>query len=459
MILSQRINLEQKQTLIMTPRLQQAIQLLQFSTFELNQYVENELKTNPILDREEESEISAEGSVEGLDANLWAEYLENNRYSALGNKIDYNYQEVNYENFVTLKPNLTEYLLAQFNLLTNDSEKVKIAEYLICSLDEKGFLSISPELASESLKVDLVQVREVLQMIQGLDPIGIGAKDLVESLILQSRYHFGEQALLEKIIQDYLIDLSENRIKQIAVQLSTSPIQVQKAADLIKTLNPRPAAKFFDRQDIKFLEPDVFIEKVEGEYVVMMNDQSIPRLRINSYYQKVLRDIEAGQEAKEFLEKKLNSALWLIKSIEQRRMTIYRIVETVVKMQRAFLDHGLKHLQPMTLNEIAEQVGVHESTVSRATANKYVQTPYGIFELKFFFNSGITKKNGEGLASVSVQKIIKEIVQKEAADKPLSDQKIAEEIQKKGYSISRRTVAKYRDELGIPASNKRKRYE
>lgn len=459
MFLSQRINLEQKQTLIMTPRLQQAIKLLQFSTFELNQYIENELNTNPILDREEAgSEVSTE-AVEGLDANLWAEYLENNRYSALGNKIDYNYQEINYENFITSKPSLTEYLLTQFNLLTNDFERLKIGEYLIYSLDEKGFLSISPELASESLGIELAQVKEVLQMIQSLDPIGIGAQNLVESLIIQSKFHFGEQTLIEKIIQDHLIDLSENRIKQIAVQLSTSPIQVQKAADLIKTLNPRPAAKFFDHQGIKFLEPDIFIEKVDGEYIVVMNDQNTPRLRINAYYEKVLKDIEAGKEAKEFLEKKLNSALWLIKSIEQRRMTIYRIVETLVKKQRAFLDHGLKHLQPMTLHEIAEEIEVHESTVSRATANKYAQTPYGIFELKFFFNSGITKKNGEGLASVSVQKIIQELVEKEPQDKPLSDQKIAEKIQERGYSISRRTVAKYRDELGIPASNKRRRYE
>ncbi len=461
MMLSQRISIEQKQTLIMTPRLQQAIQLLQFSTLELSQYIEDELKSNPILEVDEES--SPEDKCETTDEkdnNLWEEYLENSRYSSdMRPEIDYNVTETNYENFVAIKPCLTEFVLSQFNLLTNDREELEIGEYLIGSLDEQGFLSITPERASQLLEVSIVKVMKVIKMVQSLEPVGIGARNLIESLIIQSKYHYGDLPLVEEIIYNHLEELSENHIKQIASKLKVTPGEIQQVADIIKTLNPRPAALFTSDQETKYLEPDVFIQKVGDEYVVIMNDQTVPRLRINAYYQKIMANMQNGEEAREFLEKKLNSALWLIKSIEQRRMTIYRIVETMVELQKPFLDKGIKHLQPMTLNEVAERIGVHESTVSRATANKYVQTPYGIYELKFFFNSGISSNDGEGIASVGVKEIIQELIRGEDAIKPLSDQKIAEIIEERGFSISRRTVAKYRDELEIPASSKRRRYE
>lgn len=458
MMLSQRIALEQKQTLIMTPRLQQAIQLLQFSTFELTQFLEEELKSNPIL--EAELEEPKEEKIDFEEENVWEEYLANTDYSFnLERGIDRDVEAVNYENFITTQPTLEEHLQSQFTLLTSDQVELEIGEYVIGSLDGKGFLSIPLDVISQSIQVELPKLMKILKMIQTLDPIGVGARDLKESLILQSRYYYGDLPLVEAIIHNHLEDLGENRLKNIARDLKVPVNDVQQVADLIKTLNPRPAANFSTACETKFLEPDVFIQKVGEEYVVVMNDQATPHLRINSYYQQILRSFESGEEAKEFLEKKLNSALWLIKSIEQRRMTIYRIVETLVEMQQPFLEKGIKHLQPMTLNEVAEKIEVHESTVSRATANKYVQTPHGIFELKFFFNSGISSSGGDGLASVSVKEIIQELIQAENPTKPVSDQKISEMIQEQGYCISRRTVAKYRDELGIPSSSKRRRYE
>lgn len=456
-MLSQRITIEQKQTLIMTPRLQQAIQLLQLSSIELSQFMEEELKSNPILEAEIEQ---PEEKIEMEEENIWDDYLANTDYAFNQERgMERSQDEVNYENFISAQPNLTEYLLSQFTLLTNDKEELVIGEYLIGCLDERGFLGVTPDEVSETLEVDPIKVMQVLQKVQCMEPVGIGAQNLVESLIIQSKYHYGNAPLVEAIIQNHLEELGDNRIKQIAAKLKVTPTEVQQAADLIKRLNPRPAAGYATDCEARYIEPDVYIQKVGEDYVVVMNDLAIPRLRINSYYQKILKSFESGEEAREYLEKKLNSALWLIKSIEQRRMTIYRIVETIVEMQRPFLDHGIKYLQPMTLNEVAERIEVHESTVSRATANKYVQTPRGIFELKFFFNSGIASDAGDGLASVGVKEIIQELIKGEDQCHPLSDQQIAEMIESRGYTISRRTVAKYRDELGMPSSSKRRRFE
>lgn len=458
-MLSQRITIEQKQTLIMTPRLQQAIQLLQYSTMELSQFIDEELKSNPILDAELEEPRTEKLDVE--EANVWEDYLATKDF---GPTFERGHEEraiddINYENFVSAQPTLSEHLLAQFDLLVRDQTSLAIGEYLIGNLDERGFLSITPEMAADALEANLSKVHEVLNIIQTLDPVGVGACNLVESLLIQSRALYGEKPLIEEIIEHHLVDLGENRIKQIAAKLKITPLEVQKAADLIKSLNPRPAASFSTGQETRYLEPDVFIQKVGADYVIVMNDQALPRLRINAYYQRILKNFQSGEEAREYLEKKFNSALWLIRSIEQRRMTIYRIVEAIVEMQRPFLDLGLKYLQPLTLNQVAERIEVHESTVSRATANKYVQTPHGIFELKFFFNSGIASDEGEGLASVGVQRIIKELITAEDSTKPLSDQQITEMIAEQGYTISRRTVAKYRDELGIPSSSKRRRFK
>lgn len=455
-MLSQRITLEQKQTLIMTPRLQQAIQLLQLSSLELSQFMEEELKSNPILEAEAEER---EEKIDMEEENIWDDYLANTDYAFHQERgMERSQEDMNYESVISAQPTLQEYLLSQFTLLTNDQDELAVGEYLIGSLDERGFLSVTLEEVSEIMDVNLSTVFRTMQMIQSLEPVGIGARNLIESLLIQSKFHYGDAPLLEQIISHHLEDLGENRIKRIAARLKVTPTEIQRAFDLIKRLNPRPAAGYTGQPEARYIEPDVFIQKVGDDYVVVMNDTATPRLRINSYYQKILKSFDSGEEAREYLEKKLNSAIWLIKSIEQRRMTIYRIVETIVEMQRPFLDRGIKYLQPMTLNEVAEQIEVHESTVSRATANKYVQTPRGIFELKFFFNSGISGEYGDGLASVSVKEIIQELIKEEDSCHPWSDQQIGEMIEARGYTISRRTVAKYRDELGIPSSSKRRRF-
>ncbi|MCK4257826.1 MAG: RNA polymerase factor sigma-54 [Halanaerobiales bacterium] len=458
MFLSQRISLEQKQTLIMTPQLQQAIQLLQYSALELGEYIEEELKSNPVL--ETSIEESKEEKFQTEENNFWDNYIKKSDLSFDSeNKIDSDLKDYNYENFVTAQPTLSEHLLLQFNLTINNPNELEIGEFLIGCLDANGFLSIPIDEMAQSLNVTNLDILKILEIIQTLDPIGVAARDLKESLMIQSKFYYGEMPLVEKIIQNHLDELGRNKIKEIAHKLKVQPQEIQKATDLIKTLNPRPAMNFSTGCETKYLKPDVFIQKVEEDYVVIMNDNTVPRLKINSYYRSILKKFKSGEETREFLEKKLNSALWLIKSIEQRRMTIYRIVETLIELQRPFLDCGIKHLQPMVLSEVAEKIDVHESTVSRATTNKYVQTPQGIFELKFFFNSGISGTSGDGLSSVSVKKIINDLIKEEDSTKPLSDQKISELIGKRGYTISRRTVAKYRDELRIPSSSKRRRYE
>lgn len=280
----------------------------------------------------------------------------------------------------------------------------------------------------------------------------------MECLLLQADALNIQNNLLRKIIENHLHDLGAGRQQKIAKELEVSVREIQKAADILKTLDPKPGRRFGSNHDVRYVVPDVSVEKVDDQYVVLVNDTSTPRLGINPAYRRVLYGMNDDEETKKFVENKLNSASWLIKSIEQRRITLYKVANCLVELQRDFLDHGIRHLKPLNLKQVADIVGLHESTISRATSNKYMQTPQGVFEMKFFFTSGVDAVTGTMVSSQSVKKQIRGLFDGEDAKKPLSDQRIADILLGKGINISRRTVAKYRDEMGVPAACKRRRY-
>lgn len=454
------LHLEQTQKLIMTPELRQAIVILQLSTLELADYIQQELEENPILElREDPENLVLEGGEEVDDFDFdWTEYFADG--SDLGYvRVPYEKKEGHLqENYPAADgQSLHDYLLLQLKLALKDSLELTIGSFLIGNIDQNGYLKISLKEAASCLKVHPGQVWRVLEIIQRFDPPGVGARDLVECLLLQLRQYRDIPAGTEKIIRHFLADVAEGRLAKIARQLGLSLSEVQTAVDFIRKLDPKPGRTFGSHRDVRYVIPDVIVERVGSDYVVLINDIAAPRLGINPHYQALLRQEACDSQTRKFIEDKLNAAAWIIRSVEQRRLTLYRVVSCIVEEQREFLERGIKYLKPLTMRQVAERVGLHESTVSRATANKYVQTPQGLFELKFFFTSGVAKRDGVAAAE-SIKKLIAEAVTREDPSSPLTDQQLTHLLQQQGIQISRRTVAKYRDELGIPAASKRKRY-
>ena len=459
MRLTQDLALEQKQQLIMTPKLQQAIKLLQLSTVELKQSLEEELLANPVLElqqtaADDKEELPDSNGEEDLE---WEEYFANSNYSYQSSN-DKQKQEVNFEDFGARPENLEEHLNHQLQLLISSPQEEKIGEYIIGNLNDKGFLELGVEEIARDLSLSLEKVNSVLSLVQSLDPLGIAAPDLKSSLLMQLKALNTDTLLAEKIISNHFHDLGQHRIKELAEELGVSRGEIQQALDLIMTLNPYPAANFNSQKEgVKFLKPDLIVQEIEGKFYILTNDFG-PRLRINAYYRKLLRNMD-HQQAQQYLKERLDSALWLIRAIEQRRLTIYRTMEAIIDFQRSFFSRGIKYLRPLTMQQVAEQIGVHESTVSRATTNKYVQTAHGLFELKFFFASGIHRHQGQDLAATSIKKMIEDLIKREDKASPLSDQKIVERLAQEGIRLSRRTVAKYRQQLSIPSSTRRRRYD
>lgn len=452
---------EQSQKLIMTPELRQAIAILQLATVELNQYVDQEMLENPVLelkehDNDEELQQDYSSEKEETDTD-WQEYFQDKSDLGLpltGNSIENNRFENNYAG----DPGLHEHLLLQLTLQRLSPKEQKIGEFIIGNIDEKGYLQCTDAEVAERYHVDRKVVEKVVHLIQSFDPAGVGARNLPECLQIQAEQLGIYSGLLGQIIHNHLNDLADSGINKVARALKVSAQEVQRAADLLKTLDPKPGRRFDSINENRYIVPDIVIERVHGDYIILVNDSATPRLRINNSYRQIICDKGYDSDTRKFVEGKLNSASWLIKSIEQRRLTLYKVAQALVKYQKEFLDSGIKHLKPLTMAQLAAETGLHESTISRAAANKYIQTPQGVFEIKYFFGSGLNKDTGSAASSTSIKKIIKEMVQNEDAKKPLSDPKIADILNQKGINISRRTVAKYRDEMGIFPSSKRKRY-
>lgn len=454
MKLSYNLNLEQTQKLILTPELRQAIQLLQYNSLELNEYLTKELQENPMLEMER-----ATGDFESvtIDTNEpefdWKDFAEKYDDISYRQQIDKNHENKNIEAYISYDPTLREHLMSQLSVLKIGDLDRKIAEYLINNIDDNGYMTMATEEIAEQINISVEKVEKVLELVQTFEPTGVGARNLKECLLLQ----VGEMSneIIINLIENHLEDIANNRILKISKEYNLSPQAVQNAFDFIRTLEPKPGRMFKGNSDIRYIIPDATIQFVDGEYIIIVNDYTGPRLKINNFYRSILKD---GGDSKttEFLQDKFNSAMWIIRSIEQRRQTIYKVVESILKFQYNFFEKGEKALVPLTLKDVADDIGMHESTISRATNGKYVQTPRGLYELKYFFSAGLSSVQGD-VSSVSVKSMIKDIIEKENSKKPLSDQQISNLLKEKGTKISRRTVAKYREEMNIPASNLRKR--
>ncbi len=462
------LNLEQTQKLIMTPELRQAITVLQLSAAELVQYIENAMLENPLLEVPEEldtegNEISERSRTDDFTSD-WCDYLSESGH--FDRTLDRAWAEqddgehANFEHFVAQAPSLHEYLTLQLHLAISDPLLRKIGEFLIGNINDQGYLQISLEEVQKMCGFPLATIERVLHVIQTFDPPGVGGRDLPECLLIQLEQRSQRTAVIEKLVRFFLCDLANGKLQKIATALGVTVQEVQMMADLIKSLDPKPGRNLSRTGDARYIIPDVVVEKGDGEYVVIVNDISVPRLIINKTYQTFLKQKENCDPATaQFIENKLKSAIWLIRSIEQRHLTLYRVVQCIVDHQKEFLDHGVKYLKPLTLRQIASVSGLHESTVSRTIANKYIQTPQGVFELKFFFNSGVANVlDGKMVAAESIKRMLKELVEEEDPRKPLSDQQLCELLQAKGINIARRTVAKYRQESGIPPVRQRKRF-
>jgi RNA polymerase sigma-54 factor len=363
-----------------------------------------------------------------------------------------------YEKVPVTRTSLAEHLISQLHLLELPAEDVELGEFIIGSLDERGYLATAlPEIA-ESTGRDLEHVAHVLAVVQGLEPAGVGARDLRECLLLQLAARRQEGTLAWRIVDEHFDRLVNNKKAEIARALHTSPEAVQEATDALSQLSPKPGLEITTDEE-RYVVPDLIVERVGEEYVVLLNDRNVPRLRINAAYESVLRGTRRGgrDATRDYIQSKLNSARWLIQTIEQRRRTMTKVMNCIIHEQREFFDRGIQHLRPLTLQQVARQIEMHESTVSRVTTNKYVQTPRGVFELKFFFSSGISTQDGEDVSSKTAREAIRQFIEEEDKRDPLSDQKIAELLHAKGMNIARRTVAKYREQLSILPARFRRR--
>lgn len=470
MEIKQQLRLSQQ--LVMTPQLQQAIKLLQMSRVELSEMVAAELLENPILvdqlegrDQREVTQPEAPSATDTAarkDEIDWERYLESHAAQApLSGGIRRGDDDMpGVDQTLSREGGLTEHLLWQVRMADFVEDELQFVALVIGNLNDDGYLKIEgaepsevvPRLAAEA-EIHPEDAEEVLKMMQRLDPLGVGSRDLAECLHVQAEVH-GMDELVLRVIDDHLGDLERRKYNQVAKTLAVPVEEVYDIAQVIAELEPRPG-RHFASEEPRYITPDVYVTKVGDEYFVQANDDGMPKLKISGFYRSAMAD---SPSAKEYIQTKLRSAQWLIRSIDQRRKTIVKVTECIVDKQRDFFDKGIEHLKPMILRDVAEAVGMHESTISRVTSNKYVHTPRGIFELKYFFNSAIKRGNAEDIASESVKQAIKKIVAEEDPKKPYSDQKLVEILKGQDIHIARRTVAKYREMLGILSSSKRKKY-
>jgi RNA polymerase sigma-54 factor len=470
------LHLTQKPALIMTQRLQQALKLLQVPTLELQQILKQEIMQNPMLEEVDEvtesEDIAKEDSPEEKDNAEaeepaeddpidWSEYMQDgvlDRAYVPASETSVEFLE----KVPVTRTTLAESLMEQIHFLDLSPPDQKIAEFLIGSLDDRGWLVTSLEDVAQGTGRTVEDCEKVLKVIQALEPVGVGARDLRECLLIQLEARGDQDTLAWRLIHDQFDNLVNRRFPEIARQLKCTVEEVQAAADSIATLNPRPGLQV-SAEDPKYVVPDLLVDRVDEEYVVMLNDRNVPRLRISSAYESVLREkkkpeknSDAGK-TREYIQGKLNSARWLIQTIEQRRRTMIKVMNCIIREQREFFDKGIAFLRPLTLQQVARQIDMHESTVSRVCSGKYVQTPRGVFELKYFFSSGLETEDGEDVSARTAKDIIRTLIEEEDKKEPLSDQRIAELLHEKGLRIARRTVAKYREQLNILPARFRRR--
>ncbi len=475
MALELRQQLKLTQQLIMTPQLQMAIKLLQLSRLELMDTIRQELEENPALEELQDApgddrllepaepvvedaattkEVTIEEKIH--DDIDWSNYLD--EYNTPG-RVNYegeSREAPKYDAFIARKETLNDHLLWQLLMTSPSLEEENIGSLIVGNLNQDGYLDVSTEEIARIAGAETAKVEEVLALIQTFDPVGVAARDLSECLMIQARHLKIDDPLVTDIIRHHLGNLEKRNYKAIVRALKVGMDDIVAAVNVVKSLEPRPGREYSDDTP-QYITPDIYVYKMDNDLVIVLNDDGMPKLRVNPFYKKSIGTKErVSGEAESYIQDKLRSAAWLIKSIHQRQKTIYKVMESILQYQRDFFEKGIAHLKPMVLRDVAQDIGMHESTISRVTTNKYAYTPQGIFELKYFFNSSIKRDHGGAIASVSVQEKIKQIIAGEDPHKPFSDDKIAKLLKESHIDIARRTVAKYREMLNLLPSSRRK---
>ena len=474
---------EQKQKLTMTPKLQQAIKLLQLSRMELISEVRQEFQENPMLEKArdpyeaesmyrqdhgiEESEPDDttdevqgdEGDMDNID---WEEYVDkySSRPMPTNHYKGYSTSDLpGYEQTLESSHSLIEDLTRQIRLSALDEDEEYIATLIVGNLDKKGYFNqATVEDIAEEADATVETVEEVLAVVQSMDPLAIASRDLQECLNIQAEEYYPDDEVMHQMLDEHISDLERKSFSKIARSIGVDKEVVHEAAERIATLEPKPGRGYVE-EEANYVTPDIYIREDGDDFRVVLNEDGLPKLKISNFYKKELeRKKEEGEddEAKDYIQEKLRGAMWLIRSIHQRQSTIVKVTKSILKFQRDFFEKGVEHLKPLVLKEVADDIEMHESTVSRVTTNKYVHTPRGVYELKFFFNSSISREGGEDLASEAVKAKIAGIIEREDPANPLSDSKIADKLDEDGIDIARRTVAKYRESMGVLSSTKRK---
>src|SRR5262245_1344164 len=473
MAIQQKLQTKLAQKLILTPALQQAIKLLPMSTLELADLLTQEVVENPLIEEIPTEELQAtetpaEEKAEDKTAAEKTDTWEDADYDYFfGEYLDDGYrprmqQEVRelppIENTLSTSSSLTDHLEWQLSLQTEVESIREIGEAIIGNLDDDGYLVASVDEIAAMGPWPIEDVEKALRLVQSFDPIGVAARDLQECLMLQLRHLHLDGTPAETIVAEHLRLLHNHQMPELAKKLGLSIDDVKHHIEIIQHLDPKPGSRF-NPQPSQYVIPDVYIIKVEDQYVAVLNEDGLPQLRISPTYRRLLdksASTENSAETRAYVKDKFRSALWLIKSVEQRQKTIHKVATSIINFQRDFLDHGIEHLRPLVLRDVANDIGMHESTVSRVVTNKYMHTPQGVFEMKYFFHSGISSSYGEAVSSVTIKNRIRKIIEGEDPRKPLSDSKIVSILQREGLILARRTIAKYREELKIPTSNQRK---
>ncbi len=507
MALEQKLNLKLSQRLVMTPSLQQAIKLLQLSRLELTETLSEEILENPLLDVDgplDESEVvdkesSAESELDGEDQSgtgdgvsdvlseggneqpkddpteayeeidveaFFSDYLADSRPEGpsmagrdpeIGNSL---------ENTLSESPGLFEHLEWQIHLMDCPVDLLPACEFLLGNIDEDGFLRVTDEEIIQATGVSEAQTEKALEIVRSLDPAGVCTRSLQECFLIQIdrlQVEMEEDDPMERqlllqartLAEHHWDDLLHQRWPAIAGAFDCTPVELKPVLEIIHRLDSRPGRRFQQTRNA-FIEPDVTLKKIDGEYVITLNDDGMPKLKLNHRYSRMLEGANLDPKVNAYLKERMRSALWLMKSIDQRQRTIYKVTDSIVNFQKGFLDDGIEHLKPMVLRQVAEDIGMHESTISRVVSNKYMDTPRGLFPMKFFFHSGVDSARGGAVSSLVVKEKIKKMIESEDQNKPLSDSKIMKLLQREGVRLARRTVAKYREEMSIPSSDKRK---
>jgi RNA polymerase sigma-54 factor len=455
-------SLRLSQRLVMTPQLQQAIKLLQLSRLELVEAINQELMENPLLDNSDEAETMASEFEEIQmgdqlkDDFDWENYLGEYSSAPAGedNALYEDREMRSLESVLTRLPSLKDNLIWQLRMADLDEVQMCVGLLIIGNLNPDGYLIYDTANLAAQTETTVKVVEAVLKVVQQFDPLGVAARDLRECLLIQATELYPSHDLVHDLIESHLEDLGKRNYQAITRKLDVSLDEIAEALKVIQRLEPKPG-RSASEEEPRYITPDIYVYEMDDQYVIVLNEDGLPKLRVNTFYKDSLAG-GSSHEAKEYVQNKLRSAVWLIRSIHQRQRTIYKVTEAIVKFQREFFDKGIAHLKPLVLRDVAEEVGMHESTISRVTTNKYVYTLQGVFELKFFFNSGINRVVGGSVASKSVKERIRTIIAAEDSVKPLSDQVIGNMLQKENIDIARRTVAKYREMLGIISSSRRR---